>query len=283
MPISHSFIDDDLEVLEPRSPTSSISPPAMPHAMSSVPASTRSAMISLSAGAQLLDAFDLDRRRARADDLRAHAVEERGEVGDLRLARRVLDDGRALGEHRRGHQVLGRADARELEHDARAVQQRRRARATKPCATSTSAPIASSPRRCMSTLRLPMLSPPGSATRASPQRASSGPSTLNDARMRVTSSYGASGVSVADRVDAHDVGLGPVDARADRAQQVDHHVEVAHRRHVAQRRDAGREQRRGHLLQARVLRRARRLHAAGERSARADAEASHGERGYLPE
>ena len=66
---------------------------------------------------------------------------------------------------------------------------------TKPCSTSTCAPIASRPRRCMSTLRLPMLSPPGSATRASPHRASSGPSTLNDARMSVTSSYGASGRS----------------------------------------------------------------------------------------
>ncbi len=40
----------------------------------------------------------------------------------------------------------------------------------------------------MSSLRLPMLSPPGIATRASPQRASSGPSTLIDARIRVTSS-----------------------------------------------------------------------------------------------
>ncbi len=58
----------------------------------------------------------------------------------------------------------------------------------KPCTTSSSTPIASSPRKCMSSLRLPMLSPPGIATRASPQRASSGPSTLIDARIRVTSS-----------------------------------------------------------------------------------------------
>ena len=41
--------------------------------------------------------------------------------------------------------------------------------------------------------RLPMLSPPGIATRASPHRASRGPSTLIDARMRETISYGASG------------------------------------------------------------------------------------------
>jgi len=48
--------------------------------------------------------------------------------------------------------------------------------------------ICSSPRKCMSSLRLPMLSPPGIATRASPHRASSGPSTLIDARILLTSS-----------------------------------------------------------------------------------------------
>ena len=77
---------------------------------------------------ELVDAFDLDRRRARADDLRAHAVEERGEVGDLGLAGGVLDDGVALGEHRRAHQVLGGADARELEHVPRAARAAPRAR-----------------------------------------------------------------------------------------------------------------------------------------------------------
>ncbi len=51
--------------------------------------------------------------------MRLRNVAERGDLG---LAGRVLDDGRALGEHRRAHQVLGRADARELEHRARAVQ-----------------------------------------------------------------------------------------------------------------------------------------------------------------
>ena len=45
---------------------------------------------------------------------------------------------------------------------------------------------------CMSRPREPMLSPPGSATRARPQRATSGPSTLIEARSRRTRSYGAS-------------------------------------------------------------------------------------------
>ena len=71
---------------------------------------------------ELLDTFDGDRRRPGADDLRAHAVEERREVGDLGLAGRVVDDGGALGAHRRHQDVLGRTDARELEQDPRAHQ-----------------------------------------------------------------------------------------------------------------------------------------------------------------
>src|SRR5690554_2173371 len=46
---------------------------------------------------------------------------------------------------------------------------------------------------CWSTGRAPMAQPPGSDTRASPQRATSGPSTRIDARMVLTSSYGATG------------------------------------------------------------------------------------------
>ena len=48
--------------------------------------------------------------------------------------------------------------------------------------------------------RGPKSSPPGRATRARPNRASSGPSTTIDARMRSTSSYGASGTISAGRV-----------------------------------------------------------------------------------
>ena len=131
----------------------------------------------------------------------------------------------------------------------------------KPCTTSSSTPIASSPRKCMSSLRLPMLSPPGIATRASPQRASSGPSTLIDARMRVDELVGRLRVQRRRRVDLQLGGAGPLDVRADRAQHVDHHVEVGDGIDVAQRGDAGREQRRRHLLGARVLGRARDAHA----------------------
>ncbi len=83
------------------------------------------------------------------------------------------------------------------------------------------------------------------------------------------------GSELTARVDLHDVGFGLGDDGTRGAQEVDHHVEVAHRRHVAQRRDAGREERRRHLLQARVLGRARRLDPARQRSARPDPESRH--------
>ena len=63
---------------------------------------------------------------------------------------------------------------------------------TNPCSIPSVAPIRSSPAKCMSSLREPMLSPPGSATLARPVRASSGPSTQIEARILRTSSYGAS-------------------------------------------------------------------------------------------
>ena len=60
-----------------------------------------------------------------------------------------------------------------------------------PWLNLNSAPIASSPAMCMSIGRAPKSSPPGIDRRTRPQRVSSGPSTLTDARMRSTSSYGA--------------------------------------------------------------------------------------------
>ncbi|CFN70142.1 Uncharacterised protein [Bordetella pertussis] len=73
---------------------------------------------------------------------------------------------------------------------------RRVARATtKPCSISISAPSAASPLMCWSTGRWPIAQPPGRLTRAWPKRASSGPSTRIEARMVLTSSYGASRLS----------------------------------------------------------------------------------------
>ena len=66
---------------------------------------------------------------------------------------------------------------------------------TSPWLNLNSAPIASSPATCMSIGRAPKSSPPGIDRRTRPHRVSSGPSTLIDARMRSTSSYGATGTS----------------------------------------------------------------------------------------
>ena len=69
-----------------------------------------------------LDAVDDQRGRADALDLGTHADEEVAQVGDLGLAGRVVDHRGALGVHRGGEDVLGGADAGELERDVGAVQ-----------------------------------------------------------------------------------------------------------------------------------------------------------------
>ena len=66
------------------------------------------------------------RRRAGAVDLGAHRGEHLADVDDLRLAGRVVDLRDALGQHGRHQQVLGGADAREVQPDRRAAQPARR-------------------------------------------------------------------------------------------------------------------------------------------------------------
>ncbi len=61
-----------------------------------------------------------------------------------------------------------------------------------PLRTSTCAPSCCRPCRCRFTGREPMAQPPGSDTTAWPNFATRGPSTRIDARMVLTSSYGAS-------------------------------------------------------------------------------------------
>ena len=63
------------------------------------------------------DALDANRRSARALDVCAHGVEQRGEVSDFRLAGAILHDGLALGE-RGGHQhVFGAGDGNFVENN----------------------------------------------------------------------------------------------------------------------------------------------------------------------
>ena len=76
-------------------------------------------------GPQLIDADDLERRRADAADLGAHRDEHLAQVDDLRLARRVVYERGAFGHDRGHHDVLGRPDAREVQPDLRPRQLRR--------------------------------------------------------------------------------------------------------------------------------------------------------------
>ena len=71
---------------------------------------------------QRVDPLDLQGRGADPVDLGAHLDQHLADVDDLRFARRVVDDGGALGQDRRHQQVLGGPDAREVQPDRRPVQ-----------------------------------------------------------------------------------------------------------------------------------------------------------------
>ena len=131
-------------------------------------------------------------RRPDAADVGTHLDEHVAHVDDLWLAGGVVDRRRPVGEHGGRDDVLRGADAREREGDVGAVQPVGR-RVQLAVGELELAPIASSPAMCMSIGRAPKSSPPGIDRRTSPQRVSSGPSTLIDARIRSTSSYGATG------------------------------------------------------------------------------------------
>ena len=74
---------------------------------------------------EAIDPLYTDRVRARALDLHAHRSQERRELADLGLARRVLDDGLALGARGRHHQVLRSRHRDGIEHEPRAFELRR--------------------------------------------------------------------------------------------------------------------------------------------------------------
>ena len=67
-------------------------------------------------------ALHADGRCARALDLRAHGGEQRGQVGDLRLARAVLHQRFALGQHGGHQQIFGAGDGDLVEDQMRAAQ-----------------------------------------------------------------------------------------------------------------------------------------------------------------
>ena len=122
----------------------------------------------------------------RADplDARAHLQQQAREVLHVRLGRGVVDHRRARRE-RRGHQrVLGRHHRRLVHEEvARRAARRRRAAGSRGRAP-TLAPSARKASRCGSRRRRPITSPPGGGMSALPKRASSGPASRNEARMR---------------------------------------------------------------------------------------------------
>ena len=125
---------------------------------------------------------------------------------------------------------------------------------TSPWANLNDAPIASRPATCMSIGRAPKSSPPGIDRRTSPQRVSSGPSTLIDARIRSTSSYGATGTRSPSLSRISRPGSGLLRADAEGGEQLAHDRHVVDRRHVGELVLAVGEQARRHQLEHRVLR-----------------------------
>ena len=139
---------------------------------------------------KLLDAVDHDVRAAFALDVRAHLLEQAAEVDDLRLARGVVEVGPAAARTAAmtafsvaPTDTTGKVKSPPVSRLPPGAVAR-----TKPAAISISAPIASSAWRWRSIGRSPIAQPPGSETVASPARASSGPSTRIDARIRRTMS-----------------------------------------------------------------------------------------------
>ena len=72
--------------------------------------------------AQPLDALDHDLVGAGALDVGTHGHQEVGEIHYFGFPRGVLQDGFAVGEGRRHHQVLGAGDRHRIEHQPRALE-----------------------------------------------------------------------------------------------------------------------------------------------------------------
>ena len=186
-------------------------------------------------------------------DVRAERDEEAAEVLHVRLARGVADHrlpGRENGRHDR---VLRRHDARLVEEDAacRAGRSARSCRSGTPM--SISAPSSANAWMCGSRRRRPITSPPGGGTLTPPRRASSGPASRNDARIRLHSSSSRSRLRIVGGRDAHLVRPRPLGVGADVGEQGDHRVDVADARHVRQRHRLVGEQARGEDRQRAVL------------------------------
>ena len=72
--------------------------------------------------AQIGNALDLHPARPRAADARPHRRQQRGEIDDFGLARRVLDHRRSLGQGGGHHEVLGARHGDQIGRDPRSLQ-----------------------------------------------------------------------------------------------------------------------------------------------------------------
>ena len=90
--------------------------------MMKVPASMRSGMMRCRAPWSLATPLDADGGRARAFDVCAHGVEQRGEVGDFGLAGAVLHHGFAFGKRGGHEQVFGAGDGNFVEDNFGALK-----------------------------------------------------------------------------------------------------------------------------------------------------------------
>ena len=68
------------------------------------------------------DPLDLNAITARAADPGAHPVQAAGQIGDLGLAGRVVNDGPALGQRRRHHQVFRAGHGDDVQRDMRPLE-----------------------------------------------------------------------------------------------------------------------------------------------------------------
>jgi hypothetical protein len=214
---------------------------------------------------------DHESRRTHAFDVGAHPVQEVEQIGDLRLARRVVEHAGALGEYRRQHDVLGGAHAREGERSQPNSPPRGRDElvvATESGAEPESLQVyVDGPHAEVVTARHRH----DGAAAASEQRSQD-----DDGRPHAPHRLvGHVGVQVL--VDGNrDLVIS--DTRADlgteSAQKIAHDVDVEDARHVGEAMGTGREERRCHQLQHRVLR-AGHSHGAAERSVGAHDDVIH--------
>ena len=182
----------------------------------------------------------------------AERDEEAAEILHVRLAGGVADRRLARCEDGRHHRVLGRHHARLVEEDlgaAQAVGRHLEAALDLDLARRAAA----SAWMCGSSRRRPITSPPGGGTLARPSRASSGPASRNDARIR--SARTASTSCDESPRGSTRTSFGPVhSALAPVAhEQLEHRLDVADARDVRERDRLVGEQARGEDRQRAVL------------------------------